>query len=582
MYSIGIDIGTENSAAAITTIINGSMKSVIIPSGEGTPDGKTTPSYITFAGKNIYTGMPAKKMEKIYPDGTIKNFKRKIGTDYLFKTGNEFHTPQELTAILLTKIKMDAEIYLKDKIRDAVITVPAYFNDNQRNATKVAADLAGIKVKRLINEPTAAAIAYGFNQFLDERELNENVIVYDMGAGTLDVTILNIRKRTFSVLSTSGDTMLGGIEMTNALYNHLRSVFIKNNINIDSSEKIFYLKEFAEYAKIWLTYNYTISFSPSSVLSGDFTGRGNINIEITRDEFNSIIEPIIERSFRAIDEAFYKSGITKNNVNHLIFIGGPTKIPFLQNTVEKYLGIKALSGIDPMYTVAIGASIIAASKAEIREAIKTGIIFKDVTPLTLGNVIINDIVVPMIPANTRIPCSVTKPFTTVRDYQKEIVIKIVQGERPIGSYNELIGELRLTDLKPAPRGEVTIDVTYVIDRNGILRVSARDSSTGSENHIIIKKPINMDPEKIERIKREVKKYYDSDMQIKNIAELMNNANEMLYRLKKIANFQSASGKISYYNISQDIIKLTDLIKNKDIKNLKTLIEKLKNDYNINY
>ncbi len=206
---------------------------------------------------------------------------------------------------------MDAEIYLKDKIRDAVITVPAYFNDNQRNATKVAADLAGIKVKRLINEPTAAAIAYGFNQFLDERELNENVIVYDMGAGTLDVTILNIRKRTFSVLSTSGDTMLGGIEMTNALYNHLRSVFIKNNINIDSSEKIFYLKEFAEYAKIWLTYNYTISFSPSSVLSGDFTGRGNINIEITRDEFNSIIEPIIERSFRAIDEAFYKSGITK-------------------------------------------------------------------------------------------------------------------------------------------------------------------------------------------------------------------------------------------------------------------------------
>ncbi len=184
-----------------------------------------------------------------------------------------------------------------------------------------------------------------------------------------------------------------------------------------------------------------------------------------------------------------------------------------------------------MYTVAIGASIIAASKAEIREAIKTGIIFKDVTPLTLGNVIINDIVVPMIPANTRIPCSVTKPFTTVRDYQKEIVIKIVQGERPIGSYNELIGELRLTDLKPAPRGEVTIDVTYVIDRNGILRVSARDSSTGSENHIIIKKPINMDPEKIERIKSEVKKYYDSDMQIKNIAELMNNANEMLYRLK---------------------------------------------------
>ncbi len=581
MFSIGIDIGTENSASAITRIINGKTEHRIIGSDKKNMDEKSIPSYIAFVGNNkIYVGSQAKKLENIYPDKIVSHFKRKIGTDYLYKIDEEFHSPQELTALLIERVRIEAEKYLNDKIKDAVITVPAYFNDNQRNATKMASEIAGIKVKRLINEPTAAAIAYGFDKFLKNENVNENVMVYDLGAGTLDVTVLNINKRVFNVLSTAGNISLGGMDMDKIIENYFIKILKDRGINYKkNSNNEFQIRKVSEYAKIWLSYNHEFKIKLNDLIknndvSDDFT------IKITQEELNNLILPIIKKSFYSVDEAMDKAKLSRKNIDQLILIGGPTKIPFLRKSVEDYTGLVSMKGIDPMEAVALGASIIAASPNDIKEIINSQIKFKDVTPLTLGNVIVNDLVVPMIPANTKIPYTITKPFTTVKDYQREIVIKIVQGERPIGSFNELIGEFRLTNLKPGTRGSVKINVTYHIDRNGILKVTAKDADTGSENQIIIKSPVNIDSNKLNKIKNEVNEFYLSDMEIKKFVETIKESNEILYRLKNIANYQSISGTNQYYNISQDIIELAKNIKEKNVDILLKMIKKLKNSYNI--
>jgi len=582
VFSIGIDIGTENSAAAVTQINNGKLIQITLPSIDGLSIyGKSFPSYVMINNDKIYVGKKAKDLKLLYSDYVFSHFKRKMGTDYLYKVYNKYYTPQELTAFLLKKIKEDSELYMDDRIKEAVITVPAYFNDNQRNATKTAAEIAGIKVKRLINEPTAAAIAFGFKKLLNNENYdNKNILVYDIGAGTVDVTIINLNKRSFNVLSTSGDISTGGIEMDNAVKLYISNFLKNNNINIKNVEKYdSYIDSIAENIKIRLSTYDSYEVYLNDLLGKFYEYNDKIIFKITRNDFENLIKNIVNKTIKSIDNALEKSSLTKKDINELILTGGPTRIPYVRKAIENYLNLKSMNGIDPMEIVARGASIIAADKNSINESISGPIKFNDVTPLTLGNVIINDVVIPMIPANTKVPCNVTRPFTTIKDYQKEIEIKIVQGERPMGSDNSLLGNFILQNIKPLPRGKVRIDVTYKVDRNGILHVSAIDAITGSKKEIVIKDSINIDKNKIKKMKEDLKKYYIIDNEKKKMALIMNSASDLLYRLKELANSQYNSD-IKYYNINNDILKLAKNIKDNDINNLEKLLKEIKNEYNI--
>ncbi len=582
VFSIGIDIGTENSAAAVTQINNGKLIQIMLPAIDGLSIyGKFFPSYVMINNDKIYVGKKAKDLMLLYPDSVFSHFKRKMGTDYLYKVYNKYYTPQELTAFLLKKIKEDSELYMDDKIKDAVITVPAYFNDNQRNATKTAAEIAGIKVKRLINEPTAAAIAFGFKKLLNNENYdNKNILVYDIGAGTVDVTIINLNKRSFNVLSTSGDTGTGGIEMDTAVKLYLSNFLKNNNINIKNIEKYdSYIDSIAENIKIRLSTYDSYEVYLNDLLGKFYESNNKIIFKITRNDFENLIKNIVNKTIKSIDNALEKASLTKKNINELILTGGPTRIPYVRKAIENYINLKSMNGVDPMEIVARGASIIAADKNSINESISGSIKFNDVTPLTLGNVIINDVVIPMIPANTRVPCNVTRPFTTIKDYQKEIEIKIVQGERPMGSDNSLLGNFILQNIKPLPRGKVRIDVTYRVDRNGILHVSAIDAITGSKKEIVIRDSINIDKDKIKKMKEDLKKYYIIDNEKKKMALIMNSANDLLYRLKGLANSQYNSD-VKYYNINNDILKLAKNIKDNNINNLEKVLKEIKNEYNI--
>lgn len=582
VFSIGIDIGTENSAAAVTQINNGKLIQIMLPAIDGLSIyGKSFPSYVMINNDKIYIGKKAKDLKLLYPDLVFSHFKRKMGTDYLYKIYNKYYTPQELTAFLLKKIKEDSELYMDDKIKDAVITVPAYFNDNQRNATKTAAEIAGIKVKRLINEPTAAAIAFGFKKLLNNENYdNKNILVYDIGAGTVDVTIINLNKRSFNVLSTSGDINTGGIEMDNAVKLYISNFLKNNNINIKNVEKYdSYIDSIAENIKIRLSTYDSYEVYLNDLLGKFYEYNNEVIFKITRKDFEDLIKNIVNKTIKSIDNALEKASLTKKNINELILTGGPTRIPYVRKAIENYLNLKSMNGIDPMEIVARGASIIAADKNCINESISGSIKFNDVTPLTLGNVIINDVVIPMIPANTKLPCNVTRPFTTIKDYQKEIEIKIVQGERPMGSDNSLLGNFILQNIEPLPRGKARIDVTYKVDRNGILHVSAIDAITGSKKEIVIKDSINIDKNKIKKMKEDFKKYYIIDNEKKKMALIMNSANDLLYRLKELANSQYNSD-VKYYNINNDILKLAKNIKDNDINNLEKLLKEIKNEYNI--
>ncbi len=583
VFSIGIDIGTENSAAAYTGVNNGRLSQIMLPAIEGPSTyGKSFPSYIMVDDKhNISVGKKAKDLKLLYPDSVFSHFKRKMGTDYLYKAYNRYYTPQELTAFLLKKIKNDAELYMDDKLKDAVITVPAYFNDNQRNATKTAAEIAGIRVKTLINEPTAAAIAFGFEKLLDnENQNNKNILVYDIGAGTVDVTIINTNKRIFNVLSTSGDTDIGGIDMDNAIKSYINAFLKNNNINIiNNYEYDSYIDSMSENIKIRLSTYDSYEVYLSDLLGKFYNFRNKSIFKITRNTFENLIKDIMNKTVKSIDTALEKASLTKKDIDELILTGGPTRIPYVRKIIETYLSLKSVNGIDPMEIVARGASIMAADKISINEIISGPVKFNDVTPLTLGNVIINDIVVPMIPANTKLPCTVTRPFTTIKDYQRDIEIKIVQGERPMGSDNSLLGNFILQNIKPAPRGKARIDVTYKVDKNGILHVSATDATTGSKKEVIIKNSINIDKDKIKKMKDDLKKYYIIDNEKKKMALIMNSADELLYRLKELANSQYNSNA-KYYNVNNDILNLAKNIKENNINNLEKIVKAIKNEYNI--
>ncbi len=516
---IGIDLGTSNSAAAV--YINGNVK--IIPSAEGnTMYGKAFPSYVAFTKDGqLLVGEPARRQALTNPEGTVYAFKRKMGTDYKYKIYGKEYTPQQLSAFLLQKIKRDAEAYLGEEIKKAVITVPAYFNDNQRQATKDAGEIAGLEVVRIINEPTAAALAYG----LDKSDEELKIMVFDFGGGTLDVTIMEYGGGVFEVLATAGDTQLGGTDMDNAIIDWIAEEFKKEHgVDLREDKNAFIrLKEAAEKAKIELStvLQTDINLPYITIVNGE---PKHLNLTLTRAKLEELVRPIVERCGNSIDAALKNANLTKREIDKIILVGGPTRMPIVQKFVEDYMGKKVERGIDPMECVATGAAIQGAVLAgEVKD-----IVLLDVTPLTLGVEVLGGLVEPLIPANTTIPVRKSKVFTTAADNQTAVTIHVVQGERPMAKDNVSLGMFNLTGIPPAPRGVPQIEVTFDIDANGILHVSAKDLGTGKETGITISASTKLSKEEIERMKKEAEKFAEEDRKRKEEIENRNKLEHLVY------------------------------------------------------
>ena len=516
---IGIDLGTSNSAAAV--YINGNVK--VIPSAEGnTMYGKAFPSYVAFTKDGqLLVGEPARRQALTNPEGTVYAFKRKMGTDYKYKIYGKEYTPQQLSAFLLQKIKRDAEAYLGEEIKKAVITVPAYFNDNQRQATKDAGEIAGLEVVRIINEPTAAALAYG----IDKSEEELKIMVFDFGGGTLDVTIMEYGSGVFEVISTAGDTQLGGTDMDNAIIDYIAEEFKRENgVDLRNDKNAFIrLKEAAEKAKIELSsvLQTDINLPYITIVNGE---PKHLNITLTRAKLEELVRPIVEKSGKSIDAALKNAGLNKSDIDKIILVGGPTRMPIVQKFVEDYMGKKIERGIDPMECVATGAAIQGAVLAgEVKD-----IVLLDVTPLTLGVEVLGGLVEPIIPANTTIPVRKSKIFTTAADNQTTVTIHVVQGERPMAKDNVSLGMFNLTGIPPAPRGVPQIEVTFDIDANGILHVSAKDLGTGKETGITISASTKLSKDEIEKMKKEAEKFAEEDRKRREEIENRNKLEQLVY------------------------------------------------------
>lgn len=521
---IGIDLGTSNSAAAV---MQGDTP-VIIPSAEGTTvGGKAFPSYVAFTKEGeLLVGEPARRQMVSNPEGTIFAAKRKMGTDFKWKIFGKEYTPQQISAFILQKIKRDAESFLGEPVTKAVITVPAYFNDAQRQATKDAGAIAGLEVVRIINEPTAACLAYGLDKV---KEKDQQVLVFDLGGGTLDVTIMNFGQGVFEVIATSGDTELGGTDMDNALIDYLLNEF-KQEYKIDLRKDqmaMHRLKEAAEKAKIELSSTLETEIN-LPFLTANEQGPIHFVKRITRAKLEEIVRPIVERCRRPIEQALADAKLTPQDIEKVILVGGPTRMPIVQKFVEDLLGKKIERGIDPMECVAKGAAIQGAVLAgEVKD-----VLLLDVTPLTLGIETLGGVFTPLIERNTTIPTSKTQIFSTAADNQTSVEIHVLQGERPMAADNRTLGRFILDGIPPAPRGVPQIEVTFDIDANGILTVTAKDKATGRSQNIVIRDSKALSKEEIERMKKEAEAFAAEDKKKRELVELRNQADTLIYTTEK--------------------------------------------------
>ena len=557
---LGIDLGTSNSQAAV--MIAG--KPVVLPSSEGTTlGGKAFPSYVAFTKNGeLLVGEPARRQALTNPEGTVYAFKRRMGEDYKFKIRGKEYTPQQLSAFLLQKIKDDAEKYLGEKISKAVITVPAYFNDNQRQATKDAGAIAGLEVVRIINEPTAAALAYG----LDKSEGEHRIMVFDLGGGTLDVTIMEFSSGVYEVLSTSGDTKLGGTDMDEAVINYLATKFQQENgIDLRKDKNSYIrLKDAAEKAKIELSTSLSTEVNLPYITSGA-DGPKHLLISMTRADLENLVRLIIERSRKPIEEALKGAKLSASDISKVILVGGPTRMPIVKKFVEDIMGKKVESGVDPMECVAIGASIQGAVLAgEVK-----GIVLLDVTPLTLSIETLGGVATPLISANTTIPTKKSQIFSTAADNQTAVEIVVVQGERPLAKDNTSLGRFMLEGIPPAPRGMPQIEVTFDIDSNGILNVTAKDLATNKQRGITITSSTKLSKEEINRMKEEAKKYEEEDKKKKEEIETINNAESLSYSTEKtLADYGDKIPQDIKDNINGKLKDLKDEIQKKDVQAIK--------------
>ncbi len=516
---LGIDLGTTNSAAAVVE----AGRPVVIPSAEGaTPAGKMFPSVVAYTKDGqLLVGDPARRQVVTNPDGTVFEIKRKMGTDYRVGLYGKEYSPEQLSSYILQKIKHDAEVFLGYPVKKAVITVPAHFNDNQRQATKDAGEIAGLEVVRIINEPTAASLAYG----LDKSEKEMKILVFSFGGGTHDATIMEFGKGVFQVLATSGDTQTGGTDIDKAVIQVLLQDFrSKTGMDLSTDRTAMArLKEAAEQAKIQLS-NLTSTDVDLPFIASDSSGPKNLHYTLTRTKLEEISRPIVSKTEDTIRRVMSDAKLTPEQVDKVILIGGMTRMPMIRKFVEDVAGKPAERGVDPMEAVAIGAAIQGAVLAgEIKD-----ILLLDVTPLSLGVETLGGITEHLIEKNATIPTKRSKTFTTAADFQTAVTIHVVQGERSMAGDNVSLGMFNLAGIPPAPRGVPQIEVTFDIDANGILTVGAKDMGTGKENKITITASTKLSKEEKERLIKDAESFVEQDKKKREEAELRNEADSILY------------------------------------------------------
>ncbi len=564
---IGIDLGTSNSAAAV--LVGG--KPTVIPSAEGASQyGKAFPSYVAFTedGQRL-VGEPARRQAVTNPENTISAIKRSMGTSHKVNVRGKEYTPQEISAFILQKIKKDAESFLGEEVKKTVITVPAYFDDNQRTATKDAGTIAGLDVVRLVNEPTAASLAYGVDK---EQEEELEIMVFDFGGGTLDVTIMEFGGGVFEVKSTSGDTKLGGTDMDNTIMNYLASQF-KKETGIDlmlDDQAVQRLREASEKAKIELSTTLKTEINlPFITVAAD--GPKNLIHTLTRAKLEELVDPIIKKCSGPMKQAICDAKMSKTDVDKIILVGGPTRMPSVQKFVEDYIGKPIERGIDPMECVAMGAAIQGGVLAgEIKD-----LVLLDVTPLSLGIETLGGVSTKLIERNTTIPAKKSQVFSTAADSQTSVDIHVLQGERPMAADNATLGRFQLVGIPPAPRGLPQIEVTFDIDANGIMNVSAKDMGTGKEQAITITAPNKLSDDEIDQKVKDAEMHAEEDKKKQEEIEVRNNADSMIYTSEKT--LEELGDKVpgdKKENVEKLVEELRNLVTGDDIAAIKSKTEEL--------